>query len=94
MKQIENSVSGPVLKAIRLGVGSIPNEGARYGAVVDLWVVSRDERKGTTANFTEMRQRGLMVIPKFVRCLTVICRCTGEVGKICMRWWHKTHPTC
>jgi hypothetical protein len=23
-----------------------------------------------------------MVIPKFVRCLTVICRCAGEVGKI------------
>jgi hypothetical protein len=82
MERIENSVSGTVPQAIRLGVGSIPNEGARYGTVAYLWVVSRDECKGTTANFTEMGQRGLMVIPKFVRCLTVICRCAGEVGKI------------
>jgi len=43
-------------------------------------VVSRDECKSATSDFSEMGEGRFMIIPKFIRGLTVVGRGAGEVG--------------
>ena len=52
MKGIENTISGTVPKAIGLRIESITNENTRNGVMMEFRVVSGDESKGLTANFS------------------------------------------
>jgi hypothetical protein len=82
---VEYLVLCAIPEPIGFGIWCVTYEGAREGAGKDFGVVSHDERKRATSNFSQMRERRFAAIPKLIRRFATVGRGSCEVRKVCSR---------